>query len=829
MSNNDTATPARALGLPTTTDGHGGALGEYREHKLALAEMIRALMTIAHERHDDEREGTGRELLARLAEDAFQLAVVGQFSRGKSTLMNAILGGPYLPTGALPMTSVLTTVSYGSEPRAWVHRAGDSFPIDVPLDQLVRYVAQHSGERQELQIVSAEVELPAEILRLGFSFVDTPGIGSAITANTATTEEFLPQADAVIFVTSCDAPLSEAEQRFLATVRRHVEKLFLVVNKTDLVDAGETEDVIRFVRGQLADDGADLRVYALSARRALQARASGDRGALEDSGLPALERPLVQFLTREKSRVFLEQTCGRARRLHGLEQADLQLARAAQAQDPDAREDTNRRLQERTADLSREAHTLAARVRDQLAGSLAPLLIERSRTWPQELSETITPLIERPSDGHRTRRQLSQQLAATLQTARPLLDQWLGERATDIHTLLFATAGEPIQAMLELRHRVQPLAATLHGLPADTNTTGGWSPADLPPLHTPRVMFGERIELPARFSLTRLEDPERQLHDALKITEDAYCERARNALMQAAENWTRQLDARVQADLQKAAERVHGRLRTPYREDHAHRLHDLDSSLAAFHAALAAWTPTRAGDQPEPEDLSLSTVGAGTGVSCTICQRIGMVPFDYLAHAQYELATRQDRRAEHAATGGFCALHTWLYAQTADPVGIALTYAELAASLATHLQSAPTIQQAAEVLERYTPTPDRCPVCRVLGEAERDAVTDVLDKLARETPGEENDPPVSLCVGHLATVLAADPPAEQTRSLITTFAEAMQRASEDMRTFALKRQSLRRGLINQEERTAHLQTIVRVAGHRELARPWRTDDDDRLP
>ena len=89
------------------------ALAAYRQEKLQLGEYLVALMHAAQSRHDDERAAHVRELAARLAEDRFQLAVMGQFSRGKSTLMNAILGGPYLPTGARPMTSVITSVVYG--------------------------------------------------------------------------------------------------------------------------------------------------------------------------------------------------------------------------------------------------------------------------------------------------------------------------------------------------------------------------------------------------------------------------------------------------------------------------------------------------------------------------------------------------------------------------------------------------------------------------------------------------------------------------------------------------------------------------------------------
>ncbi len=156
------------------------ALAEYRRRKLELADLIREVMSVAAERRDEEGAESARELLGRLAEDRFQLAVVGQFSRGKSTLMNAILGRAYLPTGALPMTSVVTTVRYGSRPRVFVRRAGGRLPIESSLGELVRFVAQSSREREELRVVSVEVEVPAEILRLGFSFVDTPGIGSAI-------------------------------------------------------------------------------------------------------------------------------------------------------------------------------------------------------------------------------------------------------------------------------------------------------------------------------------------------------------------------------------------------------------------------------------------------------------------------------------------------------------------------------------------------------------------------------------------------------------------------------------------------------------------------
>jgi Dynamin family len=149
------------------------------------------------------------------------------------------------------MTSVVTTVRCGSQERVLVHREGRGFPLEASLADLSRYVAEASAERQRLR--AADVEVPAEVLRLGFAFIDTPGVGSAIEANTAITRRFLPEADAVVFVTSVESPLTADELAFLAEVRHHVRKLFLVVNKADVVSAREIGAVIGYIRAQLAE------------------------------------------------------------------------------------------------------------------------------------------------------------------------------------------------------------------------------------------------------------------------------------------------------------------------------------------------------------------------------------------------------------------------------------------------------------------------------------------------------------------------------------------------------------------------------------------------
>jgi len=166
--------------------------------------------------------------------------------------MNAVMGMDRLPTGVLPLTSVVTTVRYGDHECAVIRVRGASLAHEIPLGQLQEYVTERGNPGNRKQVVLAEVRLPAEVLRLGFRFIDTPGVGSAIAANTATTHEFLPEADAVIFVTSFESAMNEGELAFLRDVSRQVHKIFFVVNKRDLVSPEESEAVLAAVRDTIA-------------------------------------------------------------------------------------------------------------------------------------------------------------------------------------------------------------------------------------------------------------------------------------------------------------------------------------------------------------------------------------------------------------------------------------------------------------------------------------------------------------------------------------------------------------------------------------------------
>lgn len=280
-------------------------LRQYEAAKFELAVILRAA-----ERElprDHPAMSTIRELFARLAEDRFNLAVVGRFNRGKTSLMNAMMATERLPTGVVPLTSVITTVAYGSSETVTIDYHGNRLPSRVGLERLAEFITQRGNPGNSRGVRAARVQLPAEILRQGFHFVDTPGLGSSIAENTRTTEAFVPDADALMVVTSYDSPLSEEELRLLQNVAPSARKVFLVVNKHDMVSPVERDEVLGYIRHQLATTfgAASPPVFSVSASQALNARKVGDHDQWSASGVSALMEQLRDFLVDKKQAEFL--------------------------------------------------------------------------------------------------------------------------------------------------------------------------------------------------------------------------------------------------------------------------------------------------------------------------------------------------------------------------------------------------------------------------------------------------------------------------------------------------------------------------------------------
>ena len=295
-------------------------LESYEQFKFELAELIRSGQLIvsgkarnAGRRSDSEQPWV--DLLTRLAEDRFTVVVAGRFNQGKSTLMNALLGLDRLPTGVVPLTSVITYVRYGTNERVLINYEGRRLRGETTLAELAEYITEKGNPGNVKQIHSAEIQLPSEILRRGFFLVDTPGLGSAIPVNAETTERFIPEIDVLILVTSYQSPLTGDEVRFLRQASASVRAVFVVINKHDTVAIEERAEVTAYVERNfsrvLASDAP--KPFSVSAKDGLAAKLTGDEDALRASGIPNFESALVRFLVSRRSALFLSAICDRAR------------------------------------------------------------------------------------------------------------------------------------------------------------------------------------------------------------------------------------------------------------------------------------------------------------------------------------------------------------------------------------------------------------------------------------------------------------------------------------------------------------------------------------
>lgn len=257
-----------------------------------------------------------QNLKGRLAEGRFHLAVLGQFKRGKSTLLNALLGEAILPTSVIPLTAIPTFIRVGEELAVKVFyengKPADEFAPqsgEKAEEILSKFVTEAGNPKNTLGVSHVEIFHPAGILRKGVVLIDTPGIGSTFRHNTEATLNFLPQCDAALFLVSADPPVTEVETEFLGQVRSKVSRLFFVLNKVDYLEQHELEAALAFFQKILKEQAGfddETRIFCISARWGLKARSANDASLWAQSGLKAVEEHLVDFLAREKAAVLHE-------------------------------------------------------------------------------------------------------------------------------------------------------------------------------------------------------------------------------------------------------------------------------------------------------------------------------------------------------------------------------------------------------------------------------------------------------------------------------------------------------------------------------------------
>jgi predicted GTPase len=314
-------------------------LRDFEAKKRFVLSNIQNVIQLAIELQSTEISQHLNETKLQLEKDAFMLTVVGEFSRGKSTFINALLGSNVLPSKVKPTTAMINRIYYNDLPTySLLYRSGNDAKkeisesefrklaapreadIDDPED-LVRYDRELEFFRK---ISMAEIGYPNMFCKADIEIYDTPGTNDIDETREEITYSFVPKSDAVIFLLSATSPFADTEMDFLKEriLNEHINKVFFVVNFKDrLKTIQDEEKVVSYIREKLSNLIQDPTIILVSSYDALTIRRLANNETfkiksqvyknIEDTGLPILESVLSSFLQNEKGQVKLAKPVNR--------------------------------------------------------------------------------------------------------------------------------------------------------------------------------------------------------------------------------------------------------------------------------------------------------------------------------------------------------------------------------------------------------------------------------------------------------------------------------------------------------------------------------------
>lgn len=281
-----------------------------REEVLALYPPLIEAADAAGAQETARRLTAGRE---RLVAGRLTAVLVGEFKRGKSTLLNALLGDPgLLPADTVVTTQLVTTVEQGPQERIVVVVEGDDGELrrrPIAREEIADYVSEQGNPGNARRAVLMEIRTPNPAVRAGVRWADTPGVGGIHDAHTWITTQFLAQADALLFVVDVTNPLTAGELAFLrtaATAGRVAERedgLVFALTKVDLVGdyRPQLADIRSKAAAALGREPDTIEVVPVSAQAHLRYLESSSELELQVGNIAELERVLWRTLHRRRA------------------------------------------------------------------------------------------------------------------------------------------------------------------------------------------------------------------------------------------------------------------------------------------------------------------------------------------------------------------------------------------------------------------------------------------------------------------------------------------------------------------------------------------------
>lgn len=272
----------------------------------------------------------------------FRVAVVGEFKKGKSSFINALLGKEILPVDALPATATLNRITYGAVPEARL-RYKDGKEEKIPVEELARYVTKLTKESRDAasKIAEAVVEYPSVFCQNHVDLIDTPGMNDDMSMNDVTLAQ-LKQIDLAIVTLTSGSPFSETESRFMVRLLESDEicRIVVVVTRMDEIRGEKKrQELLTYLASQIPEKTLahlkeryeegdpvfekfcrlfqDLPIFGVCSLDALEARQYNDEELFLKSGFAELNDRLPQLILTSQNNSNVLRAVYTVRRMTG--------------------------------------------------------------------------------------------------------------------------------------------------------------------------------------------------------------------------------------------------------------------------------------------------------------------------------------------------------------------------------------------------------------------------------------------------------------------------------------------------------------------------------
>lgn len=285
---------------------------------LGLTEREKSVIKVIKTRQD--LAGQIDTIKSRLNQEHFRVLVMGQFSAGKSTFINALLGEKILPAKAMPATAIITEIKYDDKKRVVIYpkkgkwQNGDE-PFEIEIGEIRNYclIKNMDGNVIESPFEKMEVFWPLQLLKDGVEIIDSPGLNDP-NSHDIITLNYLPNADTIIYAMTCTAAYDAIDKETIEKLRAFQYKsIMFVLPYFDVIkqDPDQVDEFVDSYKGILMSltELGESGVHFVCSTQAIAAKKNGDLAELKDSGVYNAEKSLEDYLVRRKGIDKLTNIC----------------------------------------------------------------------------------------------------------------------------------------------------------------------------------------------------------------------------------------------------------------------------------------------------------------------------------------------------------------------------------------------------------------------------------------------------------------------------------------------------------------------------------------